>query len=167
MVPSLSAFDPSSHITIKNIAVDDDKNPAMIQFTLKASKTDPFRKGVQVAVGKTEDDICPVRVLMAFLAVRGSKPGPLFCSQNSSPFIRSQFVCEIKKALQQLGYDSSKFVGHSFRAGAATAAAAAGLEDSLIKILGRWESSAYQAYVHLPNATFSRVSKFLSSASLQ
>ena len=100
LVPSLSAFDPSSHITINDIAVDDDRNPAMIQFTLKASKTDPFRKGVQVAVGKTEDDICPVRALMEFLAVRGSKPGPLFCSQNSSPFICSQFVGKIKKALQ-------------------------------------------------------------------
>ena len=93
-------LDPSSHITINDIAVDDDRNPAMIQFTLKASKTDPFRKGVQVAVGKTENDICPVRVLMEFLAVRGSKPGPLFCSQNSSPFICSQFVGKIKKALQ-------------------------------------------------------------------
>ena len=36
MVLAFSAFDSSSHITINDIAVDDDRNPAMIQFTLKA-----------------------------------------------------------------------------------------------------------------------------------
>ena len=81
MILSLSMFDPSSHITIKDIATDDNRNPTIIQFTLKASKTNPFCKGVQVAVGKTEDNICPVKRLMPILAVRGSKPGPLYrCS---------------------------------------------------------------------------------------
>ena len=43
-----------------------------------------------------------------------------------------------------------KYSGYSFSIGAATAAAAAGVEDSLIKTLGRWESSIYQTYVRVP-----------------
>ena len=39
--------------------------------------------------------------------------------------------------------EASEFAGHRFRIGAATTAAARGVEDSLIKTLGHWESSAY------------------------
>lgn len=38
----------------------------------------------------------------------------------------------------------------SFRISAATAAAKAGLEDSQICILGRWNSSTFLAYIRIP-----------------
>ena len=40
--------------------------------------------------------------------------------------------------------------GHSFRIGAVTTAVVKGMEDCIIKILGRWESLAYLQYVRLP-----------------
>lgn len=40
------------------------------------------------------------------------------------------------------------FASHSFRIGAATAAVKAGLEDSVISLLGRWNSSASLGYVY-------------------
>ena len=51
--------------------------------------------------------------------------------------------------MERLGYDPGGYSGRSFRAGAATTAAKAGVEDSVIKALGRWESSAYLIYVRL------------------
>ena len=43
-----------------------------------------------------------------------------------------------------------QYCGRSLRIGAATTAAAKGLEDSIIKTLGRWESVAYLQYVKIP-----------------
>ena len=55
----------------------------------------------------------------------------------------------------------SKYSGHSFRIGAATTAASVVVEDSLIKTLGRWESSAYILYVRVPRDRLASVSKRL------
>lgn len=53
------------------------------------------------------------------------------------------------KGLQEAGSDHSLYVSHSFRIGAATTAAKKGVEDCIIKTLGRWENSAYLQYVRL------------------
>ena len=45
---------------------------------LKASKTDPFRVGINVSVGRTDKALCPVSAVLAYMAVRGPGPGPLF-----------------------------------------------------------------------------------------
>ena len=62
----------------------------------------------------------------------------------------------------KVGLEASKFAGHSFRIGAATTAAARGVEDSLIKTLGRWESSAYLLYVRIPRERLAGLSTVLS-----
>ena len=57
-----------------------------------------------------------------------------------------------------LGYDPSLYSGHSYRAGAATTAGNLGFEEWEIKMLGRWNSSAYHIYLRNPKvvATFSK-----------
>ena len=64
-------------------------------------------------------------------------------SQNPS----SQLV---RDALHTMGLPYTEFAGHSFRIGAVTAAAKAGMEDSVIRSLGRWNSSAFLIYVRTP-----------------
>ena len=81
---------------------------------------------------------------------RGKAAGPLFVCEDGQFLTRARFVMEVKKALELAGVNAAEFNGHSFRIGAASTAAARGMEDSLIKMLGRWESDAYQRYIRIP-----------------
>ena len=45
-----------------------------------------------------------------------------------------------------------------FQIGAATVAAEKGLEDSVIKILGRWDRLAYLEYICIPRASLTHYS---------
>ena len=50
---------------------------------------------------------------------------------------RECLVKRVRQALAPSGLDVAQYSGHSFRIGAATTAASVGIEDSLIKTLGR------------------------------
>ena len=56
----------------------------------------------------------------------------------------------MRSALLPSGIDTAGYSGYSFRIGAATMAAAVELEDSLIRGLGRWQSSAYLLHMRIP-----------------
>ena len=62
----------------KDVTVDSHENPKLIKVRLKASKTDPFRAGVDVFVGATGNDLCPVAAVLTFLTRRGASLGPMF-----------------------------------------------------------------------------------------
>ena len=157
---SESAFDPNTHLCFKDVSVDSIDNPKIVKLNIKASKTDPFRKGVEVVLGRTNNALCPVTALLAYLAVRGNGPGFLFLFSDGHPLTKQRFISRVRDALSANGVDSSKYAGHSFRIGAATAACAHGLNDSIIQMLGRWQSSAYQLYIRTPQyklASFSAI----------
>ena len=71
-------------------------------------------------------------------------------------------VKKLREALGSTGMDVSGYSGHSFRIGAATTAAAVGIEDSMIKTLGRWESTAYLLYVRVSRDRLASVSRRLA-----
>ena len=163
-VPSMSAFDPASHLTLADVSIDSYQDPSVLSVVIKKSKTDPFRHGVTLFIGRTHSKLCPVEAMLSYLSVRGSSSGPLFLFASGSPLSRQSLVEHLRSALLKAKFDSGAYCGHSFRIGAATTAAARGLEDSLIKTLGRWESSAYQRYVHISRERLSAVSKIMCSS---
>ena len=59
--------------------------------------------------------------------------------------------------------DQQLHCGHSLRIGAATTAAAKGMEDVNIKTLGRWESTAYLQYVKILHQQLSGYSRILAT----
>ena len=50
-VPADGSYNPGCHLSFSDVAVDSHLNPFILQVTLRANKTDPFRKGVNIVIG--------------------------------------------------------------------------------------------------------------------
>lgn len=145
----------SADLTSRVLSLDDVKissDKSHLRITIRSSKTDQRGQGVTLQIAATHDAICPVQALLEYLHVRPvdiKRPGPLFCHINGQPLTRYQFSAVLKKALAALGGDYSRYQSHSFRIGAATAAAAMGVSVDDIKRAGRWSSDAFKTYIRL------------------
>ena len=121
---------------------------------LLSSKCDPFHKGVQIKIFENST-LKPVQTMSDYLQSRFQSgavfSSPLFVENefNFSPLNRTTFISYLKDLLDRLGYDVSRYSGHSFRIGAATSAAMAGIEDHIIQSLGRWRSDSYIRYIRI------------------
>lgn len=151
------------HLNFSDISFDNASSPNIVQIRLKCSKTDPFRQGVNVHVGKTGQTLCPVSALLNYLTIRGNSPGLLFHFKDNTPLTKSRYTSKFRDFLNQAGIDGTQYAGHSFRIGAASTAAAKGVEDSLIQTLGRWKSTAYLTYVRLPPDNLAAVSHIIAT----
>ena len=160
--PSLHAF-TSDMLSAQDISVDSLTHPSRMEVTLRRSKTDPFGAGVTLHLGATGCALCPLAAMLGYLAVRPSSPGPLFIFKDGSALSRPRLVQALREALRQVGVDDSHYSGHSFRIGAATTAAQAGVSDALIKTLGRWKSAAYATYIRTSRQSLLRISQTLAA----
>ena len=52
VVPDGASFDAEAHLAVGDVRVNDPLNPEFLEVRLKASKTDPFRQGVSIYLGK-------------------------------------------------------------------------------------------------------------------
>ena len=162
VVPSDSGFDQSCHLAAGDVLVDSRTSPSYLVVNMKASKTDPFRQGVRIHLGRTYSELCPVTAILTYMVRRGTSDGPFFRFEDGRHLTRDRFVTAVRTALAASGINPPHYAGHSFRIGAATTAANCGLQDSLIKTLGRWESSAYTLYIRTPKETLCSVSRSLA-----
>lgn len=154
-------FDPKFHLIPQDVQVDSPVGPKSIRVFVKCSKTDPFRQGCFIYIGKNSSPLCPVNAIIKYLHWRGPRAGPLFTQRDGSPLTRKAVSVSIKSILQTAGIPGH-FSGHSFRIGAATTAAEKGVPDHMIKMLGRWSSDAYQKYIRTPVHTLLQVSEKLT-----
>ena len=58
--------------------MNDAAAPTMLKIHLRRSKCDQFGKGVDVFVGQSCNELCPIDTIVAYTAVRGNAPGPFF-----------------------------------------------------------------------------------------
>ena len=100
-VPSDMAYDEGAHLNFADVAVDSYIDPQVIKARIKVSKTDPFCLGVDIYLGRTRKELCPIAAILPYLLQRGSGPGPLFKFADAKPITRPRFVTKIREALIQ------------------------------------------------------------------
>ncbi|KAK3730899.1 hypothetical protein QZH41_012612 [Actinostola sp. cb2023] len=161
IVPNLASFSPSIHLQVSDLAFDSVTEPSFLRVWIKASKTDPFRKGCHVHIGRGSPPLCAVSAVAAYLNRRGGAPGPLFLMEDGQPLSREQLSNWLRSIFATTGVDGN-FSSHSFRIGAATVAANNGVLNHTIQALGRWTSNAYLAYIRTPAESLATVSQQLS-----
>lgn len=134
----------------KVLAISDvwiDIKSGVLLLHLRYSKTDQNGKGVHLRIQKTGSNVCPVNNMFNYLAIRPKIQGPLFCHFSGKPLTRYQFSAILNKVLVLCNVNYKQYKSHSFRIGAATAAAKMGHSVDKIKAAGRWSSEAYRTYV--------------------
>jgi hypothetical protein len=154
------SFDYQCNLCVNDVMVD--KKEKMLSILLKKSKTDSVSAGVSVFVGCSGDGVCAFCSVVAYLesmpSVVDPSKCPFFRDASGHALTKSYFVSVTRIALALVGLDPAKFSGHSFRAGAATTAGDVGFSEWEIKMLGRWNSAAYNIYLRNPQvvSTFSK-----------
>ena len=156
-------FDPSTHLSPRDIEVDDLTNPLIIKIRIRRSKMDQWKEGVDLYLGRTGIDLCPVAAILTFLAIQGQDDAPLFRMKDGIPLSRQMLVRMVKSTLSKAGIDCTRYSGHSFRIGAANTALARGIPETTIQTLGPWKSDAYKRYIKIPREQLTSFSVQMAS----
>ena len=151
----------SGCLQLSDVSADALPFPSFLRLFIKVSKTDPFIQSCTVIVGRNSSLLCPLEAFRRYLHLGGSRPGPLFIFQNRVSLSRSRLNSLLTMLLNLCGINGD-YTGHSFRIGAATTAARAGVPDHLIQTLGRWSSDAYKLYIMSPESHIAAISSTLS-----
>ena len=150
-----SSFDTTVHLCLRNITfIPNIQSPNHMLVSIKQSKTDPFRKGCTLTIARSSTSICSVMAMRDYpLQCKPAATSPLFTFTNGKWLSRASLAKELRSALQSCGLPADHYFTHSFRIGAATTLAAAGVPSWLIKVLGRWSSDCYERYIRTPQET--------------
>ena len=132
-------------------------------MNIKQSKTDAFRQRVTLCLEKTDLQLCPVDPLLPYLVVRGNLEGPLFIMADRRRLNHELFSNSLDNILASLRINSREYNTHSFRIGATTSASEAGMPDSTIMMLGRWQSNNYQCYIKTTPEKLAQLSQTLAT----
>ena len=96
---------------------------------------------------REHETICPVQLLLDYLAVRPICSGPLFLSASNNLITRWWLLKMLRSCLSYLGWDNLAVNTHSFRIGRATDMFAQNYSDSYIQHVGRWAFDAFKRYL--------------------
>jgi len=135
--------------------------PEGLRITIQRSKGDQEGAGQIIAVGRTGTVTCPVAAYEAWIAAAGITDGRAFRAVSRHGQISDKLSTEaVARLLQRraalAGLDAAVFGGHSMRAGFATSAAAAGVEERIIMGQTRHRSTAVLRRYIRDGALFTR-----------
>jgi integrase len=138
-------------------AVDySDIQPAEIGILIQIprSKTDQESHGRGVSISRVQGELCPVAALARWLLVSQTTEGPIFRPvTRGGTVLQSRISPEaiariLKNRVHAIGRDSTRYSGHSLRAGFATAAARVGVPRWRIKAqTGHLSDSILERYI--------------------
>ena len=117
-------------------------------FVLNIKSSKNRIHGFKVVLGCSGSEVCAYCSLRTLLAISPHPPSaPLFLFADGSPLSHSKFTFYLHTFLRAAGFSPLGFTPHSLRAGGVTDAAGLGAPEAAIKLMGRWASTAYQAYI--------------------
>ena len=169
-LPEGVAFDSAEHLTRKDVQFrtrPDGKRLAILTIRLAKSgqltgKTVPV---FLVGGGTLVDPVAELERMLADdpVAEQQQAVTPLFRCSNGDAITRAQVGRMVKELMGRLGRDPARFGAHSLRIGGATAALAAGVHPSVIRITGRWMSEVWMIYARLSKQAALQVSAVVGS----
>jgi hypothetical protein len=123
-----------------------------------SAKNDQKRRGHTIVVGKAihHESICPILWFNMCMAKRPASK-KFFCRANGKPMDSAEPNRILKRLLRSRPeVDASLYGSHSLRKEGCTAAAAAGVETTLLKRHGNWKSDA--VFIYIKNSLKERLS---------
>ena len=148
-----------SELAAMNVEHLEERGEGLV-LTIPRSKTDQEGHGFKVGLPFVENEtLCPVRALRRWLDVAQIKDGAIFrrvrrgskgavFAKTYNRLTDKAISTLIKQMVKTAGYDAAQFSGHSLRAGLATAAAAADIQERIImKITGHDSEKTVRKYI--------------------
>jgi hypothetical protein len=131
-----------------------------VVYTLEDAKNDSDGRGYTIPFDRNRSPDAAfdfVGESFDFASFARPKNGaPFISSYTGEELLYEKLLEAIKSIAKHFGLDPARFGTHSSRIGGASALSAAGIEDSVIKIMGRWQSLAFLRYVRLAAAIYGR-----------
>lgn len=108
-----------------------------------------FSRGqvAEILLPSFHTQLCPVEAFRSYMCLRPSAAVYCFVDDLGLPLKASRVRAVLRGISEVLGLAHGFIAPHSFRIGAATAAAAVGIPDNQIMRMGRWSSPAFQKYI--------------------
>ena len=162
--PTRASFDSTKHLTRGKIQIID--NVLIINITW--SKTiQHFQKVLQIPLASIPGSpLCPVTAFKHMCTLIPASPNaPAFLvpfGNSHFTLTYESFVRNLRSFLDQAGYPSHLYSGHSFRRGGCSLASLSLVPPELIKIHGDWRSNAYLRYISLPLESKLLVTQFMA-----
>ena len=167
-----SEWDPALHLTRADLTFFRDADGVLHAriWMRPLKKGAGTRKSVPVILKSGGSLIDPVKELWEMM-IRDPVPlgvapetVPLFRDTLSGKAFRVSEICRVVKWLMaSLKLDPDRFGAHSLRIGGATAALAAGVQPTTIRLLGRWASDVADVYMRVSRQAASHLSVVVGS----